>query len=678
MNIYIKKWMGLAVACLLAMAVAGCDQQPAQTMPTHASTTVASTQAPTTEATTAPTEAPAAPLEMVLPMETEQTTIGQTMVFQGVIDPRYEATINGEILPIDENGSFTYEAQLEVGQNTFDITYLDETITYYVNRNYTTAWYAHTDGHTYCSGAYVYAELYAREGSKVSVTFRGKTAKVDPSDNQLASGAPEGFVYYVCRFKAPEDNTSDMNLGPLTYTVKCDDIEEVYTSGDIICTAAVEMKRKDPSVTPSTGDYKDVGSGYIVEIVDVNAETFNGRTIDDKSLPTMNYLPKGTVDYGSQGTYYNEDARRYYYLLRCGVRVYSRNDNKPLGMTSVVVCYNGYLPDHNEINVASFEVEGHHTYLTLDCLWKAPFFFNEFSLEPETQQWYKKPTVEYNVDYVDITFCYATVFTGTIEIGEDHPLFSKVEVIENEADYTLRLHLKQSGGLYGWSAYYNEEDQLVFRFLNPVTVSQADNAYGADLTGITVMLDVGHGGEDSGAYHTTSGGKRIKESERNLYLANLIKAELESIGATVVMNRTEEARTTTRTERISYLIQQAPDYCLCIHHNADTSSAGGFESWYFTSMSQDAAVHQFYTNLENDVYRKGKLTWNQYFLARQTACPVVLAENGYMTNAWELERIADNGIMQQKAEALVQGIANYYLKLSGVDITYEETDKWRT
>ena len=196
------------------------------------------------------------------------------------------------------------------------------------------------------------------------MTFRGEVHTVSPSDNQLGMGAPEGFDYYVYAFTAPSKNEDPIEMGAITYTVTCDDIKEVYTSGNITCEAAVPMKKSDEDVTPAVAPYQNVGSGYIVEIVDVNAETFNGENVDDKSDPTMNYLPKGTVDYGSQGTYYNSSANRYYYKLRCGVRVYSRNDNKPLGMAPVVDCYNGYLPDHKEINVASMEVNGHHTYLT--------------------------------------------------------------------------------------------------------------------------------------------------------------------------------------------------------------------------------------------------------------------------------------------------------------------------
>lgn len=660
----------IIIGCLCFLA--GCAKEPEPTQPV--TTAPPTTQTPTTEATTVPptTEAPALPLEMAQPLETALVTVEETLLFTGTADPRYAVEINGEAVQPGEDGSFSYEAELDVGENTVTVTYLDEVREYTVTRRYTTAWYAHEEDTTCCSGASVYAALYAREGSKVRVTFRGEVHTVAPSDNQLGMGAPEGFDYYVYAFTAPSKNENPIEMGAITYTVTCDDIKEVYTSGNITCAAAVPMKTSDETVTPAVAPYQNVGSGYIIEIVDVNAETFNGENVDDKSIPTMNYLPKGTVDYGTQGTYYNSSANRYYHKLRCGVRVYNRNDNKPLGMQPVVDGYNGYLPDHNEISVASMEVSGHHTYLTLDCLWKAPFFFDEEPQEYRRDNWYKYILDEYNPNYVDITFCYAMVFTGTVEIPEDHPLFSKAEVIQNEADHTLRLYLKAPGAFYGWSAYYNEQDQLVFQFLNPVTVTQAENAYGADLTGITVMLDVGHGGEDPGAYYPNSSGKMFKESERNLYLANLIKAELESIGATVLMNRTEEARTTTRTERVAYIIEQAPDFCLCIHHNADLAPhLTGYESWYFTSHSRNAAEHSLEANLENDAYRRGKMAWNTYFLARQTVCPVVLSENGYMTNSWEMNRIADNEIMQQKAEALTRGIVNYYLELSGFPVEYD-------
>jgi hypothetical protein len=89
--------------------------------------------------------------------------------------------------------------------------------------------------------------------------------------------------------------------------------------------------------------------------------------------------------------------------------------------------------------------DGHHTELVLDCLWKAPFYFEQ---EPQDYR-HESGNIfildDYDATYVDITFCYATVFTGAPEIPEDHPLFSHAEVIQNEADHTLRLYLKAPG-----------------------------------------------------------------------------------------------------------------------------------------------------------------------------------------------------------------------------------------
>ena len=153
---------------------------------------------------------------------------------------------------------------------------------------------------------------------------------------------------------------------------------------------------------------------------------------------------------------------------------------------------------------------------------------------------------------MDITFCYATVFNGTVTIPENNPLFKSAQLTQNGADCTLRLYLKKTGAFFGWDAYYNENDQLCFSFLEPAAVSKADNAYGVDLTGVTVMIDVGHGGVDGGATGTDEEGTRWSESGRNMDLAYALRDELESIGATVIFNR-EGKVTLTVDERIQIL-----------------------------------------------------------------------------------------------------------------------------
>lgn len=421
-----------------------------------------------------------------------------------------------------------------------------------------------------------------------------------------------------------------------------------------------------PAVTPSGGNYINVGSGYIVEVIQANVETFDGDTRDDYSHPTNNYLPEGTVDYCDEDLVYNGSVP--YVLLRSGHRVYlQKRIYPPVRNEPEVKQYEGYLPDHNEIGVVSLETVGRHSVLTLDCLWKAPFYFET------NQSGYANPNGGSNRDYavssnnatyVDITFCYTTVFTGNVSIPANHPLFKSAEVIRNESDYTLRLHLRKAGSLYGWHAYYNENDQLCFRFLNPAKASAAENKYGADLTGVTVMIDVGHGGLDGGAVSKDAQGQEWDEAQLNLMLANALKEELESIGATVVMNRSDDSSIDINA-RQEDLMETAPDICVAIHQNSySSSSVRGFDSMYFTPWSQLLAKNIHSYTKDAGIYTKTHLKWSvNYFMMRQTLCPVVLTENGYMSNAADLAGMIDPVTIQNKAQAIAHGVADYFLDI---------------
>ena len=656
-----KFWIGLL---LIGLVLAGCQQEPVPTtQPTLTPETTLPTEPPTeaiTEPTTEPTtEPPAEPLVLTSGPFPE-VTFAESLSVTGTADPRYSVQIGNETVMPDENGEFSVKIPLEPGENAVKIQYLDGILEYAVTRRYTTAWILHEEGATYGPGALVYAEIFARKGSTVEVSFGTQKLTLEPYRDQMGFGVPEGFVRYLHRFAAPAQVKELLDMGPITFRVSCDGITEEYSTGPILCNASVEKKTSDKSVTPV--GYRNVGSGYIVEIVDVNAETFDGQTVDDKSRPYWNYLPKGTVDYGSQGTYYNESADKYYHLLRCGIRVYRRTTNKPYGSKAVVDCYTGTLPDHNEISVAGLHQDGHHTELVLDCLWKAPFYFEQEPQDYRHESGNAFILDDYDATYVDITFCYATVFTGLPEIPEDHPLFSRAELIQNEADHTLRLYLKAPGAFYGWNAFYNEEDQLCFRFLNPQKAVPADNFYGADLSGLRIMIDVGHGGGETGAAGRDSNGKYWVEAERNLNFANVLKTELESIGAEVILNRTDNEYNLSQTERIAYLVEQEPDYCICIHHNSNSDpNRDGFSSWYFTPFSRDAAEYVRNSCVDTGIYTNSTLSWYYYYVSRQTVCPIVLTENGYLSNKKDADKIGDPEYTLRKAKDITQGIVDYYL-----------------
>lgn len=656
--------------CAVLPLLAGCHEDPAPTGPEVTTTQPDPSSEPTTEATTEPTQPPTeyVGLSLSAPMESHIVTWKDSLTITGTADPKHPVYVGDlEVMP-NADGSFSCQVPLEMGSQEILVEHkLDQAACTVERRNAMQFYTPEGEQSPYHADQTVFIRAAVKDGSQLTVEFNGKQIEMRKTVDQLGSGAMPGFSLYKGAAAMPSPSSQEKNLGPVTYTVTCDGITEVYQTGDLVCLPKAEVKLKDSSVTPE--GYLNVGSGYIVEITDQSVETFTTKDYYDHSDPTYNYLPKGTVDYGTEGLVYDPTGEKSYRLLRCGLRIYDKVKNTPNPKQSRVTdCYTGTLPDHNEIGVASMEISGHHTYLTLDCLWKAPFLF-DFEPQEYTDPARRKYTLKkFDASYIDITFCYANQVTGVPEIPEDHPLFKSAELIQNKSDMTLRLYLKKEGGLYGWDAYYNEKGQLVFKFLNPVTVTRADNAYGADLTGLTIMLDVGHGGEDIGAAGRDSRGLGWTEKERNLILAHEVRKELESLGATVVMNRTTGEETTTQRERIQFIKEVSPDYCLCIHHNASLEKEqNGFEAYYFTSFSQSATDHILYATREAKIYKTCMVTWFPYYVSRQTICPIALAENGYMSNVADLEQSLNSDTIHKKAVALTQGIVNYYLELSGLD-----------
>jgi len=399
-----------------------------------------------------------------------------------------------------------------------------------------------------------------------------------------------------------------------------------------------------------------VKKGVITQIVSYQAETFTGKK-NDTSKPYNNYLPQGTLDYGT--TKYEtleRDGKKLKILtLRCGKKVYKYRYDKPTNKkVTVARQFKGYLPDHNEISVDDFYENSSHTILSLNTLWKAPF---DFKLKNQKyNSGFSVDKVTYK--YIDITFCYATVFDGELQIPENNPLFSKAKLIKNKYDYTLRLYLKEKGAFYGWDAYYDSYGRLCFAFLNPAKITKANNKYGADLTGVKILIDVGHGGIDGGA--VASKNSKKDEAYYNLRLAKKLASELLSTGATVYMTRTTD-KTSSTDEKMKILKQLKPNYCIAIHHDHNLrSSLNGMGSYYYYPFSKTAASYVSKQTAKTKIYKKKSFKWHYYFMGRSSVCPVVLTENGYMSNSYDYKKIKNSKITQKKAVALTKGIVQYF------------------
>ena len=477
----------------------------------------------------------------------------------------------------------------------------------------------------------------ARASTAVTANFNGKTIMLKKQSN--ATGE---FVEFTGSFTLPDGNKNDLNLGGVTFNAKWKGHTQKCVSASVVCL-------RDKSFDRPT----------IVEVVADSAETFNGNTTNDYSDPRLSYLPQGTVDYKVGDTVYDSTSGKYYYKMRFGRRVYVSKPNPPDKADAVVSkTYKGTLPSTNKISIASAEVSGHHTYLTFDTEWKAPF---TVSLAPQN---YANPVgQDYEVQsatcsYVDIKFCYTKAIGGKLSFSKSNPLFLASKVIPKDDGYVLRIYLKRVGSFYGWNAYYNQKGQLVFKFLNPTKATSGKNAYGTNLKGITIMLDVGHGGRDIGA-----GGLKpqtMPEAERNLVLSALLKQELEKMGAKVVMTRYGD-NAVTADARCTALRNASPDLCIAIHHDsAPTTANHGCGVFCFNAFSHNATSIVYKGIATSGIYTKTYKEWHYFYLARVTSCPVVLVENGFISNPTDFKGISSYKTNVKKAKNIAQSVANYF------------------
>ncbi len=642
----------LVILVIIAVAVprGGEETQPGSTGGTGSTTAPSQSQPPEI-----------ADLTVTAPEAAEFLSLENVITFRGTADPRETLTIGGSTVPVAQDGSFSQEVTLQSGINEIPVTYRGETVTYRIEYRYALQYVTPTAGGVYGCGATLQVTAAVREGAALTVTFNGETISMKKADDQLGSSLAEGFTLYTGTYLLPGRNTEDLDLGSITFTAALSGVTETLTSEHIIVQKRADVLASDPSVTPEGGSYVNVGSGYIVEILNNSAETFTGSDVSkDPSRPNVNYLPKGTVDYG-----YVEDIENgtYTIRLRCGRRVYAKIKNyPPVTRPPVVDTYIGTLPDHNEIGVAELKQDDNYTILVLDTLWKAPFYLDLLPQQYTHPEFEEYGVENFTAEYVEITFCYATGFSGTVEIPVNNPLFSHAELTQNKNDATLRLYLREKGNFRGWDAYYNDAGQLCFRFINPKAVTKTDaNIYGVDLTGIRIMLDVGHGGLDGGAQPSVA---PKDEAYYNLQLALKLKAELESMGATVIMNRTDDSSITVQ-ERIGFLKEQAPDLCIAVHQNSgEKASYNGGWICYYTPYSKLAAELICQETKDAGIYQKTLLQFNKYFVARESVCPVVLLENGFMSNAEDLAGMIDENVQLQKAQAAARGVARYFLAVN--------------
>ena len=246
-----------------------------------------------------------------------------------------------------------------------------------------------------------------------------------------------------------------------------------------------------------------------------------------------------------------------------------------------------------------------------------------------------------------------------------NPLFNSTDkgIGARQNVYKYYLGLNDRDNYYGFSHRY-EDGKLIVEFRNPKKIDAANEN---PLEGLTIVVDAGHGGRESGARSPIAG---YYEKDMNLEIALAAEKRLSELGAEVVMTRTEDV-TYPLIDRCRKYAALSPDLLVSIHQNSmsfdtDITVIRGVVGLYFTESGRVLA-DTVSDKLSDTLDRYKRQTQQQRLaIVRNPKFPSALFEVGFITSVEEFDlMLADNKKnIQISGEAIADGILEYYMNQS--------------
>ena len=189
----------------------------------------------------------------------------------------------------------------------------------------------------------------------------------------------------------------------------------------------------------------------------------------------------------------------------------------------------------------------------------------------------------------------------------------------------------------------------------------------------TIVIDAGHGGEDSGAV-----ANGLLEKDINLSISLKLRDMLEAAGYKVVMTRDtdksiyDSSAQTTREKKVSDLknrtdiINGSEDNILIsIHQNKfEQSQYYGTQMFYSVNSPESEQLAEelrrsVTSMLQPDNKRELKPSTDSIYILKQAEIPAVIVECGFLSNPQEAEKLSSQEYQQQMAFAIFCGIIGY-------------------
>ena len=189
------------------------------------------------------------------------------------------------------------------------------------------------------------------------------------------------------------------------------------------------------------------------------------------------------------------------------------------------------------------------------------------------------------------------------------------------------------------------------------------------LAGLTIVVDPGHGGPDTGAIAESG----TYEKTNNLAIGLDLAALLRSAGAKVILTRSTDISPATGTyselsdlqARTEIANDANADLFICLHNDAFSNSAAAGTTSYYSSDSPVSTQSQaLATSIQSELVKAVSLPSRgvkdaNFYVIKYTTMPSVLVEVGFITNPGEAELLESPEFQEKAAVGVYNGILKY-------------------
>lgn len=217
------------------------------------------------------------------------------------------------------------------------------------------------------------------------------------------------------------------------------------------------------------------------------------------------------------------------------------------------------------------------------------------------------------------------------------------------AYYHVRTVNNKEGYIANWLASSNSEEMQNLAKQKKSTSTLANK---------TIVLDPGHGGEDSGALSS----KGDKEKDSTLKTAEAVKVALENAGAKVIMTR-ENDTFVDLAPRAKLSNDQHADAFISIHYDKyEDDIISGTTTYYYNDQSKPLAeMIQSFLLEENELPSQG-IRYGNLQVLRDNHSPSVLLELGYMSNPKDVKAFTSKKYQDNIGKLVTDALTVYFQK----------------